>query len=1337
MLHNNKFQILENKSTKDWLRMQKIIQATLTEKNPNHLMNILMKEILSSANAETGILLLLESEVFQIRARCTPNQCEIISDSIQTNLDLQEIIPVSVINWVYDQFKPLIIDDPIIHPLVQNDCYIQRKKLRSSILCFPLIYQSEIFGIIYLENDSQKSIIKFQDKNLIQLLINQAAISIKNMQLYQQIAVISEVGEHIFQVIPEDLKQEIQKRQLFEQRLQSSEAKLRSYFAAMREIVLVVDQDKNIEVIPTYLTNASEPEANLLHKTIEQFFQAETAEIWFNQIETVLDTQETQIFNYTLTRGHQEVEFSANIAPYSDNSVIWVAREISNCTPKYTPKFTTHRHKQEQFLRSIYDGVDCPIFVIDIADESDFRYVGWNRSAEKVSGISSTDAMGKTPAEILGTTAAKLVYQRFTQCLETGESITYEESLILEGKKTWWMTTINPLKDSEDKIYRFVATALNITERKQAEAQLQQFAALIEHSKDFIGIATLAGQPLYVNHAGCKLVGLADFKAAQTVKVEDFFLPEDLPYFRENILPEIMQQGSWRGEFRFRHFPTQKAIPVDYDFFVVKDKISGEPLCLATVTRDISERKQAELTLRESEERFRQLAENLDMVFWMTSVKQNDLLYVSPAYEKIWGYSCESRYRCPEAWFSSIHPEDREQVQAAIAQKLQGNYNLEYRVIQPNGQMRWVHDRAFVILNEFGQAYRIAGIAEDITERKQLQQQQARLVKILEASSDFMSMIDPQCKIMWINQNWRKLYELPEDLDITLLQMTDFYPRWAIEIILNQGLAEAAEKGVWIGETALVNLAGSDIPVSQAIIAHYSPDGELEMFSTIARDIQKIKQAEAALRQANCELENRVEQRTQELKIAKEAAVSASRAKSEFLANMSHELRTPLNGILGYAQILQHSQSLTSEEQTGIEVIYKCGSHLLRLINDILDLSKIEARKMELYPEEFNFGEFLENLRDICRIKAESKGITFRSELSPDLPQVVVADSQRLRQVLFNLLSNAIKFTDVGIVTLKVKVNRDITVTDAQKNLISFQVEDTGIGMHPEQLNKIFLPFEQVGDYAHRIEGTGLGLAITQNILQLMGSQLEVESSLGNGSLFSFTLELTTKEIRQENLKISREIIGFQETSIKILVVDDHAENRAILLGFLQPLGFELFEAENGQEGLEKAIEFNPDLIITDLVMPELDGWQMIQHLRQHPQLKDRIIIATSASVSQREKNQSKQVGCHDFIAKPIDRKELLEQLIRHLKINWIYQDVQPRYSEVLTSDQFIPPPSEELSSIYDLIQKGSILEISGTAEQLKKLDSRYTLFLEHVIKLAKEFELDQLQKFIEKHLAS
>ncbi|MBF2004350.1 MAG: response regulator [Chlorogloeopsis fritschii C42_A2020_084] len=503
------------------------------------------------------------------------------------------------------------------------------------------------------------------------------------------------------------------------------------------------------------------------------------------------------------------------------------------------------------------------------------------------------------------------------------------------------------------------------------------------------------------------------------------------------------------------------------------------------------------------------------------------------------------------------------------------------------------------------------------------------------------------------------------------------------------------------------------------------------------RMAQQLRDSFTALEKTNQELELRVEQRTAELKYAKEAADNASKAKSDFLANMSHELRTPLNGILGYAQILLRSEPMTDKGRKGINIIHQCGSHLLMLINDILDLAKIEAQKMELSPSDFHFPSFLQGIAEICRIRAEQKGIAFVYQPDADLPTGVRGDEKRLRQVIINLLGNAIKFTEQGSVTFKVG-----TIEKSPQNSykIRLQIQDTGVGMKPEELEKIFMPFEQVGNTKTQAEGTGLGLAISQKIALLMGSMLEVQSELGQGSTFWFDVELPEAQNWAHSSRSVRQgtIVGYQGVIRKVLVVDDRWENRSVLNSLLEPIGFEVVEAINGQEGLDKAVTENPDLIVTDLVMPIVDGFEMLRHLRQLSQFKDTPVIASSASVFEADQFKSVDAGANEFLPKPIEAESLLLLIQRYLKLEWVYDTkTEPvataaNIADDMTSETIKAPSIEDLQHLNQLIEMGDLDELVEAVEKLKAADPQLAAFAQKISNLAEDCELNTLTTFLQ-----
>jgi PAS domain S-box-containing protein len=527
--------------------------------------------------------------------------------------------------------------------------------------------------------------------------------------------------------------------------------------------------------------------------------------------------------------------------------------------------------------------------------------------------------------------------------------------------------------------------------------------------------------------------------------------------------------------------------------------------------RDITERKRAEQTLQSSEEKFRQLAENVREVFWVMPPSADEILYISPAYEQVWERTCDSLYQNPMSWTETIHPDDLENATVLFGRQIQGEaIDSEYRILTPCGQEKWIRDRAFPVRDQAGTLIRVVGIAEEITDQKQYEE--------------------------------------------------DLIRAW-------------------------------------------------------------------------------------------EGADAANRAKSRFLANMSHEIRTPMNGVLGMLQLILITD-LTAEQRRYVSVAQDSGQALLTIINDILDLSKIEARKVTLENLSFLLPAAVESVFQVMRVQAKTKGLELQWRVSPQIPPLLRGDAHRLRQVLVNLAANAIKFTDRGEIKIEASLERQA----GGKAAVRFTISDTGIGIRPDQAARLFTPFTQADDSTTRkYGGTGLGLAICKQLVEMMGGTIGVESAEGRGSTFWFRVAFEVAPADQQPPASKRPpdrantMTARRERAARILVAEDNATNREVALAQLRKLGYQADAVNNGAEAVQALEREHYDLVLMDCEMPVMDGYQATRHIRSaRPGLP---VIALTADAMSGDRDRCLSEGMNDYLAKPVDLDLLADVLAKWLAV--------------------------------------------------------------------------------------
>lgn len=503
-------------------------------------------------------------------------------------------------------------------------------------------------------------------------------------------------------------------------------------------------------------------------------------------------------------------------------------------------------------------------------------------------------------------------------------------------------------------------------------------------------------------------------------------------------------------------------------------------------------------------------------------------------------------------------------------------------------------------------------------------------------------------------------------------------------------------------------------------------------------DLMESVAAQVGIALAQAKLLQQEKQRRQEIEAAKQEAETANRSKSEFLANISHELRTPLNAIIGFSQLMGRDSNTTPAQKENISIINRSGAHLLEMINEVLEMSKIEAGRVDLNTHSVDLTQLIKTLGEMLEIKAKQKNLQLMIEVATDVPQYILTDESKLRQILTNLIDNAIKFTKVGCVSLDV-VSKEID--SSGRCVLNFSVKDTGLGIEDEELTKIFQAFGQSETGRQSKQGTGLGLSISKKYVELMGGNLTVDSKVGQGSVFEFNIVTKLSDLCPSDLSEVKTVTSLAPNQLKyrILAVDDVWQSRLLIVNLLTQIGFEVREAENGHQAIEIAQEWQPHLILMDMRMPIMDGYESTKEIRSREQSdRSTVIIALTASAFQSKRAKTIKAGCDDYLTKPFQENELLTKIQKHLGVKYLYQEdseTKRKQSPSLSSESFSLTPESlkvmQLDWLQAFKQASTELDEAKLERLIQQIPTEHSYLSEPLQDLVTNLQFETIIKLI------
>ncbi len=673
------------------------------------------------------------------------------------------------------------------------------------------------------------------------------------------------------------------------------------------------------------------------------------------------------------------------------------------------------------------------------------------------------------------------------------------------------------------------------------------------------------------------------------------------------------------------------------------------------------------------------------------------------------GYSADELLSGKVTFGSIVHPEDFRRISQEakeLTQKGIDRFVQEYRIITKDGRVRWLDDRTVVERDRDGNITHYQGVVLDITDRKTVEQQWMLTQYAVDHSAAAIMRVRSDASIAYVNRTACRQLGYREE-ELLAMTVADIDSQYTKSYWKEDGLERLRRNGTITFETQYIRKDGSRLPVE--VVLYVTLFERKEYFYAFVTNITERKRTEHQLKAYSDQLESTVETRTHELTKAKEQAEASSIAKSNFLSHMSHELRTPLNAILGFSRLMERDPNLTDKQAENLALIHQSGEHLLKLINGVLDMSRIDAGLESLDIQTIDLPQFVQGVTVMFKSRASDLGLTFMLDLMPELPQFVRCDERKLQQILINLMDNSLKFTDTGGIDVKVwsselpsaPIKENAAMNSGTIELF-FRIRDTGKGINPEYLDQIFDPFFKGDTDDSTAAGTGLGLAISRNFANLMGGDITATNRDGPGADFTVNIQVGLAAETQFSLaKPTNRVVGIDSTREKrrILVVDDNDTSRLLLRELLDEVGFDIKEAENGQKAVASFFEWHPHLVFMDIQMPVMDGLSALKIIKNTESGKDTPVIALTAHAFEEERRKITAAGFDAFIHKPLVEKELFEVIAAHLDLTLIVEETQqpqPRPKQQITVPGFPIGEFAELpiSLLKNLRQKALELDL-------------------------------------------